>query len=309
MKDKIHIYYFNKDGVSIKQKTIKTNLLRLIFCLFLISLVFIGYFTFEYVNLKENITYYQNLDEKIALQLDEIIEQQRQIHTFAEELNSLKQRLSELNEYEKKIELIAKVDKKVYTEEILGVGGSSSDEVEPFLLANAKQNSILHEMYKQSAELDYESKKQHKMLDVIVKFLEDQKTLLSIIPSISPTEGWMSSKFGRRESPFINEKQEFHRGVDISTPKGTDVIATANGVVKFVGKNGNFGKMIIIDHGYGITTKYAHLNDIIIKKDDTIKRGDIIGHVGNTGKSTGPHLHYEVHMYGIPVNPQKYIYN
>ena len=100
-----------------------------------------------------------------------------------------------------------------------------------------------------------------------------------------------------------------HKGVDIAARRGTPVKATADGKVTFSGSKGLLGKTVIIDHGHGIVTRYGHLNEILKKRGDEVKRGDVIGEVGSTGRTTGSHLHYEVHLNGVPVNPVKYILN
>jgi murein DD-endopeptidase MepM/ murein hydrolase activator NlpD len=98
-----------------------------------------------------------------------------------------------------------------------------------------------------------------------------------------------------------------HKGLDISTRLNTLIVAPADGIIIKTGWNGSFGKMISIRHGNGYITKYAHLNKILVKKGQAVKRGDKLGLVGQTGRSTGPHLHYEVHLKGVPVNPLRYI--
>jgi murein DD-endopeptidase MepM/ murein hydrolase activator NlpD len=118
----------------------------------------------------------------------------------------------------------------------------------------------------------------------------------------------MTSRFGRRVSPFTGRK-ELHKGVDIANRKGTAVLATANGVVSYAGKKGTMGNILVIDHGHGIVTRYAHLSKALKKRGEKVKRGDIVAQMGNSGRSTGPHLHYEVHLNGVPVNPAKYILN
>jgi murein DD-endopeptidase MepM/ murein hydrolase activator NlpD len=140
----------------------------------------------------------------------------------------------------------------------------------------------------------------------LFQYLEDQKVLLASTPSIWPTKGWLSSRFGYRISPFT-ERKEMHKGIDISSRLGTPVIAPADGVVISSGRNGSFGKMVSIRHGNGFLTKYAHLQKILVKKGQAVKRGEKIGLVGKTGRSTGPHLHYEVHLKGVPLNPLRYI--
>ncbi len=121
-----------------------------------------------------------------------------------------------------------------------------------------------------------------------------------------PTRGWTSSRFGYRASPFTG-KREFHKGIDISARMGSPVVATADGMVAFSGLDRGYGRTIVLKHGYGLKTRYAHLKRILVKKGQFVKRGEIIGLVGNSGRSTGSHLHYEVHLNGVPVNPMKYI--
>jgi murein DD-endopeptidase MepM/ murein hydrolase activator NlpD len=121
-------------------------------------------------------------------------------------------------------------------------------------------------------------------------------------------DGWVTSNFGYRTSPFTG-RREFHRGLDIATRSGTPILAPADGVVIFAGPKRLSGNMIIIDHGHGMTTNYGHIKQAHKKKGERVKRGDVIAEVGNTGRSTGPHLHYEVLLNGVSVNPEKYILN
>jgi murein DD-endopeptidase MepM/ murein hydrolase activator NlpD len=136
--------------------------------------------------------------------------------------------------------------------------------------------------------------------------LEEKRNLLASTPSILPTVGIISSGFGYRISPFTG-KREMHKALDIATSKGSPIVATADGIITFAGSKGLLGNTVLIDHGHGISTRYAHCYKILKKRGDIVKRGDIIARVGNTGRSTGPHLHYEVRINNIQVNPEKYI--
>lgn len=128
------------------------------------------------------------------------------------------------------------------------------------------------------------------------------------IPSIRPIEsGYLNSSFGYRKDP-MNGKVRFHYGQDITVNKGETVLAPANGTVKEARYMGGYGKVIKIDHGHGYTTLYAHLSKLHVVKGQKIKRGEQIGLSGNTGRSTAPHLHYEVHHYGTPQNPLDYFF-
>jgi hypothetical protein len=125
-------------------------------------------------------------------------------------------------------------------------------------------------------------------------------------PSIKPTKGYISSGFGRRLHPVF-KKMQFHSGIDLKTSEGLPILAAADGRVIQSAKRGGFGKTVTIDHGYGIRTFYAHCSEIYVSEGEPVKRGDVIGRVGHTGRTTGAHLHYEVHVDGVPKNPLNFI--
>lgn len=140
------------------------------------------------------------------------------------------------------------------------------------------------------------------------KVTQDTMRMLHV-PSIRPVlGGYLNSSFGYRKDP-MDGKRRYHYGQDITTPTGTIIYAPASGVIKDARYRGGFGKYIKIDHGYGYQTIYAHLSRLDVKKGDKIKRGDILGRSGNTGRSTAPHLHYEVHYYGSPQDPMDYFFS
>ena len=130
--------------------------------------------------------------------------------------------------------------------------------------------------------------------------------MLASTPSIWPTRGWVTSDFGTRIDPYTAERK-MHEGLDIATPIGQPVYAPSDGTVVFAGTEGGYGKVLVIDHGYGVKTRYGHLSEILVHLGDRVGRGDKVALVGNTGRSTGPHLHYEVRVNGVPENPRKFI--
>lgn len=136
--------------------------------------------------------------------------------------------------------------------------------------------------------------------------LEGQHAMLSATPSRRPSRGYVTSGYGMRIDPFTGLAQH-HSGVDFSARLGAPVSATADGVVIFSGKHGAYGNMIELDHGHGLVTKYAHLSSIHVKVGEKVKRGHVVGEVGNTGRSTGPHLHYEIRVNGIPQDPRRFM--
>jgi len=153
---------------------------------------------------------------------------------------------------------------------------------------------------------------QSKSLDEIISLAEDKEKLLASIPAIQPIKNEdlsrMASGYGWRSDPFTKARKQ-HNGMDFTAPTGTPIYATGNGKVKRADNTASgFGEHIEIDHGYGYKTIYAHLSKYNVKSGQNINRGDLIGFVGNTGRSVGPHLHYEVHKNGRPINPINFYY-
>jgi murein DD-endopeptidase MepM/ murein hydrolase activator NlpD len=136
--------------------------------------------------------------------------------------------------------------------------------------------------------------------------LSERQSLLAATPSIKPTRGWYTSKFGYRISPFTG-RPTMHNGLDIAAAPGSPIYAPADGVVSFAGYDPGYGKLVSIDHGYGVITRFGHTSQIYVEVGQKIHRRDVIAAVGTTGRSTGPHLHYEVRVNNVPVDPQNYV--
>jgi murein DD-endopeptidase MepM/ murein hydrolase activator NlpD len=139
-------------------------------------------------------------------------------------------------------------------------------------------------------------------LRYVRKDVERREALASATPSIWPAHGWLTGTFGGRSDPFTGETG-YHQGLDISLEKGSPVYATADGTVEAAAYNGDYGNLIILRHGFGLTTRYGHLSGFNVKAGQEIKRGEVIGFVGATGRATGPHLHYEILANGKLINP------
>ena len=138
--------------------------------------------------------------------------------------------------------------------------------------------------------------------------VDKRNQLAAATPSIWPTHGWLSSSMGNRADPFTGEK-DFHPGLDISADKGDPVYATADGKVVNASAAGNYGNLVILDHGYGLETRYGHLSAFKVEPGQTVKRGDLVGLVGSTGRATSSHLHYEVRANGRILNPLQLLLN
>lgn len=306
-KKKTSFFIISNTGSTVKQFTISKGFLRLAgLCLTCILMV-LGFVGYDYCHLKANYNKAE-LEKQVAQQSSEIVNQHKQIQKFANDINRLKSNLVELNDFEKKIRIMANIQKPTEEDSLFGVGGSIPEDLDTQSPAIENHNSLEREMHAQTRQLTLASINQKNVLKSLYKDIEKQRNLLSSTPSIRPAKGWISSGFGYRTSPFTGLR-EFHRGLDIANTKGTKIVATADGIVTFTGKNGLLGKTIKIDHGHGMATRYGHLSKILKKRGQAVKRGDVIAVMGNSGRSTGPHLHYEVFLNGIPVNPKKYILN
>jgi murein DD-endopeptidase MepM/ murein hydrolase activator NlpD len=147
---------------------------------------------------------------------------------------------------------------------------------------------------------------EEQSLQEVRSYLEDRTSLLRAHPTVWPVRGWVTSRFGYRSSPE-GTGSKMHGGIDIAAPRGTPVIASGSGNVVFAGYHSGYGNLVVVDHGYGITTRHAHLSRLHVKVGQRVQRGDLLGRVGNTGRSTGPHLHFEVWKDGVPTNPANYL--
>jgi murein DD-endopeptidase MepM/ murein hydrolase activator NlpD len=145
-------------------------------------------------------------------------------------------------------------------------------------------------------------------LQVVQTDVERRHALAEATPSIWPTRGWLTDSFGRRRDPFTGEGG-YHAGLDISADHGEPVYATATGTVEAAEPSGAYGNMVVVSHGFGISTRYAHLSRFAVKAGDLVQRGDLVGFAGATGRATGDHLHYEVLVHGRQLNPLRFLVN
>jgi murein DD-endopeptidase MepM/ murein hydrolase activator NlpD len=191
-----------------------------------------------------------------------------------------------------------------------GIGGVDRYEK----LKGYKNSDLIIETEKKMTRILGELYVQSKSFDEVFDLAKNKERMLVSIPAIQPISNKdlrrIGSYFGTRMDPFY-KVQKFHEGMDFSAPVGTEVYATGNGSIEMAGHDdgGGYGNEIIIDHGYSYKTVYAHLSRIFVKPGQKILRGQIIGSVGNTGKSTSPHLHYEVRKNGVPLNPIYFFFN
>jgi murein DD-endopeptidase MepM/ murein hydrolase activator NlpD len=308
MAKKLSFIILTNAGKTVRQFTVPISLIVALVLVAISGAAVLGISFFDYRSLRQSIAGNHRMAQTIDDQREAISQQRLQIQSFAHEINTLKEKLVKLNRFETKIRVIANLEASEGEDSLFGVGGAAPEDLDPRLELTERHEGLMREMHLQVDELDKASQRQESSFGNLFDTLEGQRNLLASTPAIRPSSGWMTSRFGYRTSPFTGRK-EFHKGMDIANRKGTAILATADGIVSFAGKKGAMGNIVVIDHGHGLVTRYAHLSKTLKKRGESVKRGDIIAQMGNSGRSTGPHLHYEVQLNGVPVNPAKYILN
>ena len=277
MKDKhIDILIVSREGKGVKGYRLNKSLLKIGLSSLAVSLVgLLGFSLFsigQNVSLKREIARLEEEKRKLSETLTKVREENKKLTAFKEKVKQLEAKLSTLEKFLRKRGI-----RKIPS----GIGGPSK-----------KGSSSL-------IDLDY--------VDFLIGESEKIYKDLRGVPLGMPVWGRITSKYGYRRDPF-NGRIEFHEGVDIKARWGTPVRATADGKVIFAGRKWGYGKAVIIKHKHGFRTLYGHLSKIKVKRGQRVKAGDIIGYVGSTGRSTGPHVHYEVWRYSKKQNPYKYMF-
>jgi murein DD-endopeptidase MepM/ murein hydrolase activator NlpD len=239
--------------------------------------------------------------ERLRAENQELKEKYEQMRWYLAEVESRYDKLAEKESYLRSLFDLPPIEPQ---ERQLGTGGPEPPALDSLSEAELAAVVTENEVERLLKLSEFELQKYAEVEEALVSL----KSRLEHTPSIWPTTGWVSRGYGMKYDPFTGFKQ-MHRGIDIANRRGTPVIAPADGRVIFAGRKGSMGKTIVINHGYGFKTRYAHLDKIKVKRGQTVKRGDVIGLMGSTGYSTGPHLHYEVFRNGKPYNPMNYILN
>ena len=231
-----------------------------------------------------------------------------QIEKFAHQVKNFETEMARLERFEKKLRVITALENSPKSiEKNWGLGGPFGLTTSSFTTSMSRGAANMAERFSNRLNhLDKQVKIQSISFQELDNFFKNQKSLLSATPSIWPTRGWITSGFGFRKSPFTGLREK-HEGWDIAARAGSPVRATADGEVVVEGREYGYGNMIEVNHGYGVMTRYGHNSKHLVKEGDRVKRGQVIALVGNTGRSTGPHVHYEVLLHGVPVSPKNYI--
>ena len=278
---KFHIGRFTLIGIA-------AGLSGLFLCIFV--------FILQYINMNANMLELNRLRKEVA-----------HLSLVGEKMQEMQREMARLQVFDRKIRTLAQLQPSGLEETVIGAGGGEQME-KPNLAESMRleKEQLMARMEQEITALEGAAKHQESSFSELKHFLENKRTHLSCTPAIWPVRGWLTGTFGYRLSPFTGQKQ-LHEGLDIAASPMTSIIAPADGTVFYSGFMPGWGNVLILNHGYGCRTFFAHNARNLVSSGKNVKRGEVIAYVGNTGQSTGPHLHYEVHINGVPRDPLKYI--
>ena len=250
----------------------------------------------------------RNWQQTLDRQRDELVvvrsDAERQVNALTLRLAELQGRLTRLDALGERLTAKANLDDGEFDFNAVPAVGGPEDAV------NIEELQARPTLLQAIDELAGQIDSREQQLDLLDSLISNQHYEDDAFIATRPVrrgEGWVSSRYGRRTDPFTG-RSSWHNGFDIAGPVGTDIMAVAGGVVVFSGTNGGFGLFIEINHGNGYITRYAHCDELLVKVGDVVSSGQLIAKMGNTGRSTGPHLHLEVLKDGKSLDPAKYIY-
>jgi murein DD-endopeptidase MepM/ murein hydrolase activator NlpD len=306
------IIIFSQQAAKVKKFLISTLALKIAAVVLGILILVSAFVIYDYG------IYHENVADLRRLQ-GEADSQQVEIRAFLGKITALEGELKKLAEMERQLERDLKevnelkksnrrspagptseVTKKGSPEVISAVG-------EEISILEGKRPRLISYLNEDLLVLRKQALRTQQHLQDFGKSLQARKWVLLATPSMWPVAGQISGRFGDTRLTADAGGPRPHRGVDISAPTGTPIVAPADGVIRLAGQGLDLGHLIIIDHGYGFSTKYGHLKKYFVQTGDKVRKGQTIGAVGSTGTSTGPHLHYEVHIHDRPVNPAEYL--
>ncbi len=288
-----------RSSSTVKKITIPTYFARSLGLFFFVAFIVFLYFIYDYASIKRDKAELQRLRVETK-------EQASQVKDLALKVDEFADRMEELRQFDKKIRILASYQTARDKKMPLGIGGAVSSDVRMKELLDSDNQKIVAEMRKNLSAMNEDANYREQSFNELLSFLREQKSILAATPSLWPVRGWVTSEFGMRESPF-SAGVEFHNGIDIATRYGKEIIAPADGLVVEASNRAADGNYIKIDHGHGYATLYCHLSKFAVKEGMRVKRGDVIAYVGNTGRSTGSHLHYTVYVNNVSVNPRRYL--
>lgn len=282
-------------------------------------------FTFSFVFL---LLYLMDLPNRQLLK-NENYALRNELNNLHYHMDTLQSTVNRMSRFDQKLRALTEVDKEFakirgprgqgggeitmnLSDEVFDLGESeiSSETLqiddEARYVLDRRSTFMVEKIYSWMRRLYKSSELESQSLEELFEVLKGREIQLAATPSILPVRGWVTSHYGHRLDPFTG-RRKMHRGMDVAARKGAPVVSPAEGTVSFAGKNGSYGNTVMVFHGYGVSTLYAHMEDVLVRPGQRVSRGDILGTIGSSGRSTGTHLHYEVTVHGVSVNPRKFV--
>ena len=299
-----HIVIFPSATSRPRRFSIKRRTVRVLLFTTVVAVILEAFFLVQYVTRSGEIWELETLRS-------EAVQHRQQATTLSSAMEDLRKQLSNMREVNVRLRVMLGLDPPKVPPSPLGLGGKEETRVIRTSVGGmggegGSLSEVVAQLQQKLAWLKEEAVLQERYLHELTGIVGERRAQWASTPSIWPVRGWVSSGFGRRVSPFTGEDM-MHGGLDISAPMSTPVKAPAAGIVIASGPEKSLGNVIVVSHGYGFKTLYAHMSKLRVRTGQNVKRGDLIGEVGNTGLSTGPHLHYEIELNGAAVDPLKYI--
>ncbi|MEW6266104.1 MAG: M23 family metallopeptidase [Thermodesulfobacteriota bacterium] len=301
---KVTLLVYPKDGRRLRTYTIPRTLpLALLITVLMIIAGLIGYAW----NIRREFSQVLNQEPDMQRLRQKAVQQNLQIQAFADKIQVLEQEMIKLRQQDRKLRAMTGKAPVITKGLTAAMGGSDRESVKPRHQLKASTENLVRQMHRDVDRLLAECSVREMSLNELSGFFEDTKSLMASIPDSWPLKGPMTSFFGYRLSPSGGSYGEFHRGVDICAPMGTPIVAPADGIVVSIDWTSGYGMILVINHGYGVVTRFAHISQSYVVEGQRVRRGEKIAAVGATGRTTGTHLHYEVILNGIPVNPLNFL--
>lgn len=320
-KKKYTVLIFSQQASRVKRFILSPLTLKIGAAVLTLLLVVSAYLFYDYI------TYQKNIFDLRELRI-ELNSRQAEIQSFLEKISFLEEQLTRLKLVEEQVKKDLKEVQELKNEKkvkkltpppsVPQKTSENKQDLQPnqrailllqdeVSILERERPKLVSRLYMELMDLSKEAFQRERTLKDLKEFLQAQKSVLLSIPSLWPVYGRITSSFGEvRFSPSSGGTRP-HMGIDISAPIGTPIVAPADGIVLSAGREAEYGLLICVDHGHGFTTMYGHLKGIRVKPGDRVKTGEMLGTVGTTGNTTGPHLHYEVRIHGRPANPFSYL--
>jgi murein DD-endopeptidase MepM/ murein hydrolase activator NlpD len=299
------------EAIKVKGITLPYFLPKILIALLGIAIVIFSFILYDFMVLRIKFVELKKLRADICFQKTEIVNVAEKIALMEDQANKLqdlgkgvKKDLKEVEELRTKMRVSPLA---VLKRAQLVTERKASFREDQVSVLEKERTALVSQLHQKLLELRKQAFQREHHITEIQKFLQVRKSILLTIPSLWPVSGRITSGFGEIRQVVSSGGTRPHMGLDIAAPCGTPILAPANGVVSFAGREATYGHLICIDHGHGFLTRYGHLQELLVKTGAKVKRGQIIGKVGVTGKTNGPHLHYVVCLHGCAVNPGSYL--